>query len=195
MYFGVENFVMDSSTRERIQSLHHAMLNDISLNYHLKVDPVIDRYKRSLMSRHQRLTGTSVSPSFDKEWMRSELGIKLKTATDRYRELSPWSIVAAYQMRSLQEFGVNGLIFFVEKTSRYKKQRDIGYALAIKLICERRNLSHAEIKNFVRSLRDENLEVALEIRKRGRKPVGAVAMTDAERQSRHREKRRSSGRT
>lgn len=195
MYFGVENFVMDSSIRGRIQSLHDAMHTDIGLNYHLKVDPVIARYKRYLMYRHQRLTGTSVSPSFDKVWMRSKLGIKFRTATDRYRELSPWSVVAAYQMRSLEEFGVNGLIFFVETTSRYKKQRDIGYALAIKLICERRKLSHAEIKNFVRSLRDENLEVTLKIRKRGRKPVGAVAMTDAERQSRHREKRRSSGRT
>ncbi|MDH3030155.1 hypothetical protein [Methylobacterium fujisawaense] len=127
--------------------------------------------------------------------MRTKLGVKFRLASIRYRELSPWSIVAAYQMRSLEEFGVNGLIFFVEKTSRYKKQRDIGYALAIKLICEKRNLNHAEIRNFVRNLRDENLEVTSKIRKRGRKPLGAVAMTDAERQSRHREKRKSSGHT
>lgn len=195
MYFGVENFVMDSATRDRIQSLHDAMHADIRHNYHSKVDPVVARYKCLLMYRHQRLTGINVASNFDVQWLRSELGILFKLSTDRYRELSSWSIVAYYQKKSLEEFGANGLIYFVEKTSRYKKSRDIGYALAIKLMSEKRSLSYAEIRNFVRSLSDKNLEVSGQTRKRGRKPVGAVAMTDAERQSRYREKRRSAGRT
>lgn len=193
MYFSTENFVMDAAAQRRLDELHEAMLSDISQVFQDRVKPVVARYKRALLNRARRLSRTSNLEVPNKSQLSCDFGIHSMVAEGRYRERSPWPVVVKYQTKIFDEFGINGLIYFVEKTSRYKLQRDIGYALAMKLLSERGQWSKASINAFVRKLLNKDIEIVSQIRRRGRKPIGAVAMTDAERQSRYRRNRRSEG--
>lgn len=191
LYFSTENFVMDAVTRRRLDELDVAMRADISRIFQERVNPVVARYQRALSNRAKRLAGKNNIEIIDRSNLSCVFGMDYKVIESKYRERSPWPIVVSYQIKAFEEFGINGLIYFVEKTSRYKNQRDIGYALALKLLSERGRWSKASINAFVRKLIRNDIEVTSQIRRRGRKPIGAVAMSDAERQSRYRENRRS----
>ena len=91
----------------------------------------------------------------------------------------------AYHRRAYREFGLSGLLWFMESLRRDLDHRRLS-AVVLLMMSRPDDPAPGEIVRWTRQLYRESVTVTPTQTKRGRKTLGATAMTSAERQRRHR---------
>ena len=105
-----------------------------------------------------------------------------------YRERQRWPFVV-YLRRTYQQYGLAGVLWMMRSLSRDAKAPKLS-AVVLLMMTRPDDLTPHVIIRWIRQLEGEGLPVAPTMKKPGRRAIGATAMTPAERQRRHRVRKR-----
>lgn len=183
-------FTLDAATESRLKDLLAEMRSAYDRHRAEVIEPVCARYKRLIAGR---VRGEGVSHRC-REDSSSSLSastlLEMEAAMATYRARQRWPIVFAYHRRAYRAFGLGGLLWFMESLRRDLDHRMLS-AVVLLMMSRPDDPAPGEIVRWTRQLHREGVAVTPPPTKRGRKTLGATAMTSAERQRRHRARQRA----
>lgn len=181
---------LDAATEKRLKDLHAEMRSAYDRHRGEVIEPVCARYKRMIAGRSLGERVSERSRDASSSSLSANTLLEMEAAMATYRARQRWPIVFAYHRRAYRAFGLGGLLWFMESL-----RRDLDYRMlsAVVLLMMSRPDAPApgEIVRWNRQLHREGVAVTPTQTKRGRKTLGATAMTSAKRQQRHRARKRA----
>lgn len=193
MFDAEQRFRFDAATRDELQSLHREMQSAYARHRKERLDPVCERYMRVVASRTGRRGSGPESPPVPRSTFPSAHFLEVQAKIANYQERHRWPFVFAYHRRAYREYGLAGLLWLMQSLHRAVRPRKLS-AVTLLMMTRLHDPTPGEIMRWIRQLHGEGLPIAPTTKKPGRRSLGPTAMTPAERQRRHRaRKRQTSG--
>ncbi|CAO4138452.1 hypothetical protein [Methylorubrum aminovorans] len=183
-------FTLDAATEKRLEDLLAEMRSAYDRHRAEVIEPVCARYKRMIAGRVGGERVSERSRDASSSSLSDNTLIEMEAATATFRARQRWPIVFAYHRRAYREFGLGGLLWFMESLRRDLDHRLLS-AVVLLMMSRLDDPTPGEIVRWIRQLHREGVVVTPTRAKRGRKTLGATAMTSAERQRRHRARKRA----
>lgn len=183
-------FTLDEATEKRLKDLHAEMRSAYDRHCAEVIEPVCARYKRLIAGRSRGERVSERSREASTAPVSANTLFEMEAAMATYRARKRWPIVFAYHRRAYRAFGLGGLLWFMESLRRDLDYRMLS-AVVLLMMSRPDDPTPGEIVRWTRQLHREGVAVTPTQTKRGRKTLGATAMTAAERQRRHRARKRA----
>lgn len=180
-----QRFRLDAATHDRLECLHREMQSAYARHLQERLEPVCERYGRAVASRSGLKVSSPQSISASPPGFPSDQFLKVQARIANYRERHRWPFVFAYHRRAYRDYGLAGLLWFMQRLHRGVRPRKLS-AVALLMMTRADDPTPGEIMRWIRHLHGEGLVVAPTTKKPGRRALGVTAMTPAERQRRHR---------
>lgn len=188
-----QRFRLDATTEDGLESLHCEMRSAYAHHLKERVEPVCERYKRVVASRSRQRSPSRQSPSVSPSALPSDQRLEVQVRIANYRERHRWPFVFAYHRRAYREYGLAGLLWLMQSLNRSVRPRKLS-AVILLMMTQPDDPSPGVIMRWIRQLEGEGLPIASTTRRPGRRALGPTAMTPAERQRRHRARKRETSR-
>jgi hypothetical protein len=183
-------FKLDAATEKRLKDLHAELRSAYDGHCAEVIEPVCARYKRLIAGRSRGERVSERSREASSPPLSANTLLEMEAAMAAYRARQRWPIVFAYHQRAYRSFGLGGLLWFMESLRRDLDRRMLS-AVVLLMMSRPDDPTPGEIVRWTRQLHREGVAVTPTQTKRGRKTLGATAMTAAERQRRHRARKRA----
>lgn len=182
-----QRFRLDPATRAGLEALHNEMISAYKRHTIEVLHPVRERYRRAVAARRDRERAAERRHDASPPAPERADTLSVEAAVASYYERQRWPFVVAYHRRAYQEFGLAGLLWFMQGMGRGVDHPTLSAAVLL-MMTRADDPTPAEIVRWIRQLHGEGLPVTPTMRRPGRRALGSRAMTPAERQRRHRER-------
>ncbi|MFG5119569.1 hypothetical protein [Methylorubrum sp. SB2] len=186
----IKPFRCDAVTKNGLESLCDEMRSEYARHLKERIDPICERYRRAVANRLRKRASILQR---DEDSASAPPGIESVTVTANiatYRERQRWPFVVVYHRRAYREYGLTGVLWLMRSLSRDTKAPKLS-AVVLLMMTRPDDLTPGVIMRWIRQLEGEGLPVAPTMKRPGRRALGATAMTPAERQRRHRVRKRA----
>lgn len=183
-------FTLDAATEKRLNDLHAEMRSAYDRHCAEVIEPVCARYKRMIAGRSRGERVSRRSRDASSSSLAANTLLEMEAAMATYRARKRWPIVFAYHRHAYRAFGLGGLLWFMESLRRDLDHRMLS-AVVLLMMSRPDDPTPGEIVRWTQQLHRVGVAVTPTQTKRGRKTLGATAMTATERQRRHRARKRA----